>query len=236
MSTDEFRKENLTPEARDKFFRTGVTHVDHVLAVLARHFGPQRLDSVLDFGCGVGRLVVPFARKFGTATGVDVSPSMLEETRHNCQVAGLSNVTLADSDDGLTAVTGEFDLVHSHIVFQHIPRARGEALIDRLMRRVRPGGAFAIHVCIGRNASLVRKAATAVRRNFVPVHWLLNLVRGKRASEPLMQMNAYELNHIVMMAHRCGFGELLLERTHQATDGEADEYPRVMIYGSKISR
>ncbi len=50
-------------------------------------------DTVLDIGCGPGRITVPMAKKARAVTAVDASPRMLEHCRRNAQEAGLSNVT-----------------------------------------------------------------------------------------------------------------------------------------------
>src|SRR4051794_32833874 len=79
-STDEFRRENLDDAALDRFFASGQEHVGRVLEAARRVAGPGFAPtSILDHGCGVGRLVVPFARGADRVVGVDVSPSMLAE-------------------------------------------------------------------------------------------------------------------------------------------------------------
>jgi SAM-dependent methyltransferase len=150
LTHDRFRAGRIDDEARREFFRTGVEHVEHVLALCRRHvdpgFAPRR---VLDFGCGVGRVAIPFARHALEVVGVDVSVSMLAEARANCAAHGCANVVLLPSDDGLSAVPGSFDLVHSYIVLQHVDAARGLGLVERLLERIRPGGIGVIHVTYG---------------------------------------------------------------------------------------
>jgi len=53
----------LTGDARDKFFDTGKKYVNFVVETLRDHLDVS-LESAkgLDFGCGVGRLTIPFAR------------------------------------------------------------------------------------------------------------------------------------------------------------------------------
>ena len=141
ITLPQFRRDQMTEEARREFFRSGEVHVQFVLDYV-RHFIDANFkpDAVLDFGCGVGRTLLPFAATAGRATGLDVSPSMLQEARRNCDAQGRQNVQLLLSDDQLSAVTGDFDLIHSCIVFQHIPIARGRAIFAQLLRFLRPGG------------------------------------------------------------------------------------------------
>lgn len=145
-----FRSSALTDQAKREFFASGGAHVDYVLgtcrARLDHAFAPQR---ILDFGCGVGRLLIPFAKVGGDVCGMDVSPSMLAEARRNCGEHEVANVSLLMSDDLLSEAEGQFDLVHSCIVLQHIEVARGRVLFGQLVNKVRAGGCGAIHLTFG---------------------------------------------------------------------------------------
>jgi len=83
--------------------------------------------------------------------GVDISPSMLAEARRNCDARGIGNVVLELSDDRLSRVRGDFDLVHSAIVLQHIEVARGRQIFRSLVELVRPGGIAALHLTYGKS-------------------------------------------------------------------------------------
>ncbi len=150
LTDPRFRKQQMTPAARQEFFDSGRPHVDHVLGACRRYidaaFVPTR---ILDFGCGVGRLLIPFASVAVEVVGMDVAPSMLEEARRNCSDRGIGNVRLVLSDDALSAADGQFDLVHSFIVLQHIEVERGRAIFARLVDKVKVGGCGAIHVTFG---------------------------------------------------------------------------------------
>src|SRR5712671_2277027 len=136
----------LSDTERTKFFASGASHIDTIFSIIR-----ERLDSsfaptrALDFGCGVGRLVLPLAERCGEVTGVDVSPSMLAEARRNCDAAGAKGVQLVLSDDNLSAVSGSFDFIHTYIVLQHIPVARGESLVRKLAAKLAPGGIAMFH-------------------------------------------------------------------------------------------
>jgi SAM-dependent methyltransferase len=189
----------LSDAARAKFFESGEEHIETMLSIIRERldpaFAPRRS---LDFGCGVGRLLIPLARRCDEVTGVDVSSSMLAEARRNCDAAGLDNVRLFQGDDELTAVSGSFDFVHTYIVLQHIPVARGEQLVRRLASLLAPGGVGMFHVpySTGRESVLKRLLYWA-RVNAPGGKAALNLARGRSLTAPFMQMNAYSVSRLL---------------------------------------
>jgi len=80
LTQDRFRKKALGESQRREFFSSGETHIDWVFSTIRHHIDP-RFNPVkgLDFGCGVGRLLLPIARRCQTAVGIDVSDTMLRE-------------------------------------------------------------------------------------------------------------------------------------------------------------
>ncbi len=82
------------------------------------------MARALDFGCGVGRLVIPLSKIAESVTGVDVSESMLNEAISNCDNQNVNNANFIKADDNLSMLSGKYDFIHSYIVFQHIPTKR----------------------------------------------------------------------------------------------------------------
>jgi SAM-dependent methyltransferase len=71
LSTNRFRQKHLSEETREEFFETGEEHVRMILETLRRVFDPEFTPGkILDFGCGVGRLLIPFARRQSYVVGV----------------------------------------------------------------------------------------------------------------------------------------------------------------------
>lgn len=228
LSDEMYRKQNLNQASLEEFFESGQSHINHVLSVVEEHFGNKLMAAALDFGCGVGRLVLPLSRIYTKVSGVDVAPSMIEEAHKNCQAFDVNNVNFFRSDDQLSEVNGEYDLVHSVIVLQHIPRRRGEKIIRRLMQLTKPaGGILVIHVNLTRNASVIRKVINYGRRNFWPLDWFVNFTQGKSINEPFMQMNSYNLTRIILDAYQYGFEQFFMERFHN------DEYPGILLYAKR---
>ena len=167
LSADRFRNKNLSDAVIADFMASGEGHIDDILAFAEKSFGPVDKNRALDFGCGVGRLLLPLARRFGHATGLDISDSMLAETRRNAGRAGISNITLAHTPENLTA-SDSYDFIHSVIVLQHIPTVRGENLIAALLERLAPGGVAALHVNLKLKRGRSRSLGSWLRRHFTP--------------------------------------------------------------------
>src|SRR5215469_3507293 len=90
FSADRFRAKNLNEAALKEFFESGETQIDGVLQAARLHVnGGMATDDALDFGCGVGRLVLPLAKRFGGATGVDISSDYRAEAKRNCDRRGI---------------------------------------------------------------------------------------------------------------------------------------------------
>jgi 2-polyprenyl-3-methyl-5-hydroxy-6-metoxy-1,4-benzoquinol methylase len=147
-STEDFRKNKITEAAKKAFFKSGQDYVQQILAKVRAYINPDfQPQAILDFGCGVGRLVIPFSRIAARVTGIDVSESMLVEARKNCLAESIQNVDLMVSKDEALSVINErtYDLVHSYIVFQHIPVHRGERIFSSMLARLKAGGCGVLH-------------------------------------------------------------------------------------------
>ena len=136
----------MNEQARHEFFDSGLRHVDHVMEVIHRQINESFVPNrVLDFGCGVGRTLIPFASIASEVLGLDASVPMLEEAKRNCDERKLTNVSFLASDDSLSSLVGVFELIHSYIVFQHISSERGRILFENLLAHLAPEGIGALH-------------------------------------------------------------------------------------------
>ena len=134
-----------------EFFRSGEINVaNEVMPDMQKICGgthsPRDL-SMVEIGCGVGRMTRALAGLFGTVNSVDVSEEMIAQARRNTE--DLPNVHLFAGDGAtLTGMADSSqDFAFSFIVFQHIPSKEVIASYCRDAYRVlRPGAFFKFQV------------------------------------------------------------------------------------------
>lgn len=213
LAEEQYRRPNLGSEGLERFFRTGEKHVQHVLDVAISSFRMKRWARALDFGCGVGRVVLPLAERFPEVVGVDVSQGMLEEARRNCEYRGIGNVGLLTSDDHFHGLKGTFSFIHSFIVFQHIHPSRGLDIFTRLLEFLEPGGVGAMQFCYHIRLTKVSAVKRKILHLFPWVHIGVNIVKKRPLFYPLMEMNEYDCNAILSILQERSFRQVVLEFT-----------------------
>jgi ubiquinone/menaquinone biosynthesis C-methylase UbiE len=127
-----------------EFRASGEREVEHVL--LNDVIVPPDA-TVLEIGCGIGRLLRPLAARFRRVIGFDVSPRMIEHSRE--YLLGLGNVeTYANDGSTLPGIQDDsVDYCFSFICFQHIPRKELIcSYLREVLRVLRPGGIFKFQV------------------------------------------------------------------------------------------
>lgn len=207
---------NLNGEHLEEFFATGERHVEHIFETIHARLRPDfRPVRILDYGCGTGRLVIPFAARAQTVVGVDISRSMLAIARENCDKVRGHPSQLLHVDEMDSLPIGSFDLVHSFIVFQHIPVARGELILRKLIGLIAEGGIGALHFTYSNPRPLHARLITALRNRVKLVHGALNLLKKRRFSAPAMQMNCYSMDRIFDILQESNCSNLCIEFSNQ---------------------
>ncbi len=133
---------------------------------------PSAPETVLDLGCGDGRLTALVLEARPTVrqvVAVDVSEPMLR--RAEARFAADRRITvrhwdLADSIEPL----GSFDLIVSGFAIHHLEDDRKQGLFAEIARQVRPGGLFA-------NLEVVASATPELHADFLAAI-------GRKADDP----------------------------------------------------
>src|SRR5947209_4226544 len=91
---------------------------EEALNQIVRAAGAGPDDTLLDVACGPGLLVCAFAKVVLHATGIDLTPAMLEQARKIQQEQGLTNVSWQQGDvTSLPYPDATFSIVSSRFVF-----------------------------------------------------------------------------------------------------------------------
>lgn len=209
LSVEKFRNAQHSTTLQAEFFTSGEHHVASVMSRIETDLGrPLEPVRVLDFGCGVGRLAIPFSTLVrDDVVAMDVSPSMLAEGMSNSIKRGIRNIKFVRSDDDLSLAPGQYDIVHSYIVLQHIHPARGHRLIARLAERVHEGGYLAIQFYTACNATTLTRCLVKARYLLPPANWVRNAIKSRPVFEQPMQLHTYDLSKVLKILREHGFPE-----------------------------
>ena len=156
--------------------------------------GPE--DSVLDVACGPGLLVCAFARVVRHATGIDLTPAMLEQARELEKQRVLSNVTWELGDVlPLPFDDGSFSIVSARFAFHHFLDPL--AVLKEMRRVCKMGGR--IVVADSAPAQSKADAFNAVERlrdpshtRALPVEELRELFASAGLAEPRVETDRLE--------------------------------------------
>lgn len=111
------------------------------MIVEAAEAGPD--DLVLDVACGGGIVVCAFAPHVRHATGIDMTPAMLDRARHLAAEKGVTNVTWRESDVAhLPYPDGAFTIVVTRFAMHHFPDPG--AVFREMVRVCAPGGRIVV--------------------------------------------------------------------------------------------
>jgi cyclopropane fatty-acyl-phospholipid synthase-like methyltransferase len=145
----------------EEFYRAGeITMQEDILNDLeniCQGRQPKEM-TVLEIGCGAGRVTRAFAKFFGSVHAFDISREMVAQARRAVAEFPNARVYRNNGKDlyplrgrwrrwlGITPVL-EFDFAFSTMVFQHIPnRAIVESYAREVYALLRPGGLFKFQV------------------------------------------------------------------------------------------
>ncbi len=111
----------------------------NALRMIVEAAAPRPRDTLLDVACGGGIVVSAFAPHVKHATGIDMTPAMLDRARQHAAESGVANVSWDRGDvTALPYADGAFDIVVTRFSMHHFLEPVG---VMREMARVcAPGG------------------------------------------------------------------------------------------------
>lgn len=211
ITHEKYSRKNLTKKAKQEFFKSGKEHVEDVLKTIKekvdKSFNPK---EALDFGCGVGRIVLPLSSYVKSVDGVDISLSMLKEAKKNAKEQDIKNVNFIQTNTFLND-SKTYDFIHSFIVFQHIPTKKGYVLFSELLDKLNPKGVAVIQTIY--DATALNKWFQRIKK--VPLMpYVINVLRKRKWNSPHLEMNRYELKKLFFIAQKHNVQETFIEFTN----------------------
>ena len=202
LSHPEYRnRQNL-----EDFFATGENLFARFLDDFERFSIPlDPSGNALDFGCGVGRLLIPFGKFFRHTSGIDVSKDMLEEAHKNID-SKTTELRLFDGEDLSLCLSDEpYAFIHTRLVLQHIRPNRGFGLIRQLLERLDTNGKACIQAPMMAKSRVVHFLNEV--RSIHPISFKLSelFLRKDRALEdPVTEMNLYPSDTMLKLVDELG--------------------------------
>jgi SAM-dependent methyltransferase len=205
-----YLKRNLDEASRAEFFRTGEYQIQQTFRAIRERFDPDfNPKRALDYGCGVGRVLVPLARQAKQVVGCDVSAAMLNESKANCDRCGLSNVSYVRADDRLSAVPGSFDFIFSDAVFQHIHPQRVDHILEALLARLDEGGICVVGFVI--DTPSIQRLARWINRTVPLVDRVVTRARGYLGGSAALESHVYPLERVVTRLMAAGYEDMWVQ-------------------------
>jgi ubiquinone/menaquinone biosynthesis C-methylase UbiE len=111
----------------------------NALRMIVAAGAPRPRDTVLDVACGGGIIVCAFAPEVKHATGIDMTPAMLDRARQLAAEKAVANVSWDQGDVGsLPYADGTFDIVVTRFSMHHF--LDPIAALREMVRVCAPGG------------------------------------------------------------------------------------------------
>jgi SAM-dependent methyltransferase len=178
-----------------------------------RHYEPAVGGSVVEIGCGAGRLTAALTGWFATVDSLDVSEDMIARAR---AVAGPKATFHQVSANEIPLPTGSRDAVFSVHVLQHLDdEAAIQRYLNEAFRVLRPGGTVMVHIMLGGDPlSLPKKALWEAK-----LLWSrFGLSRGREHTAVRM---VFPMAHVAVgMMRSAGFTDVELRAfSVRSTDG-----------------
>lgn len=121
-------------------YRTSAVHASGLdLQTMLNAVPLTGAERVLDAGCGAGHTAVTFAPQVASVVALDLTATMLDQTRLLAAERGLRNLTLQRGDvEALPFAPASFDLVTSRYSAHHYPEPH--TALREFRRVLAPGG------------------------------------------------------------------------------------------------
>lgn len=218
LTLDRFNSGKLTEDRKAEFFKTGEDHIERIWDEIKNHFEKDfEPKNAIDFGCGVGRLVIPLAGKVEKVVGIDISEQMLFKADENCRNFGYENTEFFLTDDFLKLNKEKFDLIHSTIVFQHINPKIGLGIFENLVQSLNEKGVGVFNFVYKNPASKLKSLMFKMYRDIPGLHKIRNIIKGD--NQALFPMYEYDLNEVFFILQKNNCHKSFIRYSYHGMNG-----------------
>jgi len=208
LTTEEYKRKNLTPASRQEFFNSGEEYVKQIFEIISSYIDRDFNPSLgIDFGCGVGRIAIPLSKRCKQVIGVDVSPSMVAEAKRNCV---LFNITNIDFVDDLSKIKQKVDFINTVLVLQHIETNRGTNIIEDFVEKLTPSGIACIQVPYSIERSPIKSVLKSIVDKSSLAQKMYNIMMKKDVNAPIIMMNDYDITRILKLLAKKNINKIFI--------------------------
>ncbi len=211
LESDELKGLRPAEDKLSMFFSSGERDVKILMEKIRSTVYPDFNPNIaLDYGCGVGRVLIPLSRHCKKVVGVDISESMMTEARQNCDRFNVTNAEFIKADDTLSQVHDKVDFIHTHEVLQHIPVKRGMVVIESLLDHLDDGGVGYIQFPYRAVSGKVQELIRPLFYRSSLMYGLANVVTGGDYSDRRTEMNRYSLDGVLELLQSKGSDDVMV--------------------------
>ncbi|MDG0866434.1 class I SAM-dependent methyltransferase [Candidatus Lucifugimonas marina] len=181
------------PGEYDQFFSNGEDFVAQEFELLIKNLKLSEDSQALEIGCGIGRMVRPLLKWFGTVNGIDVSPVMIDEAIKLSSGPEYANLHFQPSDgSSIPLADGSQDFIFSTGVLTHLPSADVlQQYMHEIHRVLTASGVFKIEVPI--QEGNWKLFGIVISRKFAPLipKFIFRLARKMTIKNPMKRNDTY---------------------------------------------
>lgn len=143
LTREKFKKENLNEAELIQFYDTGKNDISYFEEILNQHQCTFTDKTVLEFGCGVGRLTKPCSDICKKIYGLDISQPYLDIAKQNVPNG---EFFLVNDFNKLPVLPSNPDVIYSLITLQHNRPILMKLYIFLLLKVLNKSGIALLHI------------------------------------------------------------------------------------------
>jgi SAM-dependent methyltransferase len=208
LTQPEYLRENITDETIARFYASGQHDVSWIFDTILTVNPSFKPNVAFDFGSGLGRLAFAMAKRAIQVYGIDISPGMRTEATRQAAARGIENFQAVET----APEDVKADWLNSYIVFQHIAPRTGLAVLEGLLAKLNDKAMVSVHLTFATD----QRQPNNLMRDLGAWRFdgeTLTVLSDREHAPGTMSMYDYDMNKVLFMLIRNGFGKIHLTHT-----------------------